>query len=102
MPGPTVQQLKADIDTGKTGDKNTEGFDLGLSTLGTDDEASGAPNTPQQIAMARKLEQARPPQPAEQSAMLPTPGYPAVWTMVGAVAAVVILVALAVISGRYL
>lgn len=100
MTGPTVQQLKADIDTGKTGDKNTEGFDFGLSTLGTDDEASGAPNTPQQVAMARKLERTRPKQPAEQSAMLPTPGYPAVWTVAGAFAAVVVTVALAVVLGR--
>ena len=63
MAGPTVQQLKADIDNGKTGDKNAEGFDLGLSTLGTDDEAAGTPNTAQQIAEARKLERARPRQP---------------------------------------
>jgi len=32
---PTTQQLKADIDSGRTGDKVVEGFDLGLSTLGT-------------------------------------------------------------------
>jgi len=100
MAGPTVQQLKSDIDNGKTGDKNAEGFDLGFSTLGTDDEAAGTPNTAQQIAEARKLERARPRQPAEQSAMLPTPGYPAVWTVVGAFAAVVITMALAAISGR--
>jgi hypothetical protein len=100
MAGPTVQQLKADIDNGKTGDKNAEGFDLGLSTLGTDDEAAGTPNTAQQIAQARKLERAGPRQPAEQSARLPTPGFPAVWTVVGAFAAVVVTMALAAISGR--
>ena len=48
---PTTQQLKADIDNSKTGDKNAEGFDLGLSTLGTDDEAAGSPNTPEQVAL---------------------------------------------------
>lgn len=80
--------------------KNAEGFDLGLSTLGTDDEASGVPNPPEQIAAARKLERARPPQPAEQSAMLPTPSYSAVWTVVGASAAVVITATLAAIAGR--
>lgn len=100
MAGPTVQQLKADIDNGKTGDKNAEGFDLDLSTLGTDDEAAGTSNTAQQIAEARKLERGRPRQPAEQSATLPTPGYPAVWTVVGAFATVVITMALAAIFGR--
>ena len=41
----TTQQLKADINAGRTGDKTPEEFDLGLSTLGTDDEAAGTPNT---------------------------------------------------------
>lgn len=100
MAGPTAQQLKADIDSGKTGDKNAGDFDPGLSTLGTDDEAAGTPDTPEQVAAARKLERARPSQPAEQSATLPTPGYPAVWTVAVAFAAVVVTVALAAISDR--
>ena len=37
--------LKADIDTGRTGDKN-DVFDPGLAPLGTDDEAAGTPVTP--------------------------------------------------------
>lgn len=100
MAGPTVQNLKSAIDGGGA-DKNVEGFDPGLSTLGTDDEASGAPNTPQQVATAIKLETARPKQPAEQSANLPTPGYPAVWTVAGAFGAVVLTVLLAAVGGRY-
>ena len=52
---PTVMQLKGDINSGATGDK-VGVFDPGLSPLGTDDEAGGAPNKPHQIAMARRYE----------------------------------------------
>ncbi len=77
---PTTQQLKTDIDSGKTGDKVVEGFDLGLSTLGTDDEAAGSPNTPEQVALARALEKRDAPKPpAEQSAKISTPGMPVLW-----------------------
>lgn len=55
---PTTAQLKADIDSGATGDKNAV-FDPGLSTLGTDDEAAGTPPEPHRIRLARKLEGAR-------------------------------------------
>ena len=98
---PTTQQLKSDIDTGKTGDKVVEGFDLGLSTLGTDDEASGTPNTPEQIAMARKLERRKATQvPPEQSAGKPTPGMPAVWSVVVAFILVVLAVGVAAVVPR--
>jgi hypothetical protein len=52
---PTVMQLKGDIDSGRTGDKNPV-FDPGLSPLGTDDEAAGHPPTPFRIALARHYE----------------------------------------------
>jgi hypothetical protein len=52
---PTVAQLKADIDSGRTGDK-TEVFDPGLSPLGTDDEAAGHPPGPERVALARRFE----------------------------------------------
>ncbi|GJD47528.1 hypothetical protein OPKNFCMD_0236 [Methylobacterium crusticola] len=52
---PTTAQLKADIDSGRTGDK-TEVFDPGLSPLGTDDEAAGTPASPERIALARRTE----------------------------------------------
>ncbi len=98
---PTTQQLKSDIDTGQTGDKVVEGFDPGLSTLGTDDEASGTPNTPEQVAMARKLERRKAPQaPPEQSAGKPTPGLPAVWSVVVAFVLVVIAVVAAAVVPR--
>jgi hypothetical protein len=47
--------LKADINSGATGDRN-EVFDPALSPLGTDDEAAGTPPTPERIAIARKNE----------------------------------------------
>ena len=53
--GPTVAQLKADIDSGRTGDK-VEASDPGLSPLGTDDEAAGRPPSPERIALARAYE----------------------------------------------
>ncbi|ACL56193.1 hypothetical protein [Methylobacterium nodulans] len=51
----TSAQLKADIDSGRTGDK-TEVFDPGLAPLGTDDEAAGHPPSPEQVAQARRSE----------------------------------------------
>ncbi|HEX2127143.1 MAG TPA: hypothetical protein VHF45_11365 [Thermoleophilaceae bacterium] len=52
---PTTAQLKADIDSGATGDKN-EVFDPALSPLGTDDEAAGTPPSRQRIELARYQE----------------------------------------------
>src|SRR3954453_10141757 len=49
---PTSAMLKADINSGRTGDK-VEVFDPGLSSLGTDDEAAGRPPSPFRIALAR-------------------------------------------------
>lgn len=95
----TTSRLKKDIDTGQTGDKIPQGFDPGLAPLGTDDEASGVRPTSLQVRMARMLERARsafPKQPAEQGAMNPTAGYPAVWAIVGAFVAVLITLACAV------
>lgn len=53
--GSTTAQLKGDINSGRTGDKN-EVFDPGLSPLGTDDEAAGTPPKPEQVDMARHQE----------------------------------------------
>ena len=97
---PTTQQLKADIDSNKTGDKNPEGFDLGLSTLGTDDEAAGTPNTSEQVAMAQALEKRNAPkQPAEQSANVSTPGMPVVWVIGGVLALLVVAATVVVLGG---
>ena len=53
--GSTTAQLKGDIDSGRTGDKNAV-FDPALSPLGTDDEAAGTPPTSEQIDRARHQE----------------------------------------------
>jgi hypothetical protein len=52
---PTTAMLKADIDSGRTGDK-VEVYDPGLSQLGTDDEAAGRPPSAFRIALARRTE----------------------------------------------
>ncbi len=53
--GSTTAQLKGDINSGRTGDKN-EVFDPGLSPLGTDEEAGGSPLKPEQVDLARRQE----------------------------------------------
>ncbi|QRM29259.1 hypothetical protein [Microvirga sp. VF16] len=55
--GSTTAQLKGDIDSGRTGDKNAV-FDPALSPLGTDDEAGGFSPNPEQIDLARHQESA--------------------------------------------
>ncbi len=98
---PTTQQLKADIDSGRTGDKVVEGFDLGLSTLGTDDEAAGSPNTPEQVALARALEKRDAPKPpVEQSANVSRPGRPVLWIVIGVFAVLLAVLAVVVLNGR--
>jgi len=53
--GSTSAQLKGDINSGRTGDKN-EVFDPGLSPLGTDDEAGGVSPSADQVDLARHQE----------------------------------------------
>jgi hypothetical protein len=53
----TTAMLKADIDSGRTGDK-VEVFDPGLSPLRTDDEAAGTPASTFRVALARFTESA--------------------------------------------
>ena len=52
---PNMAMLKADIDSGKTGDK-TEVFDPGMAMIGTCEEAAGTPLKPEQVALARDYE----------------------------------------------
>jgi hypothetical protein len=52
---PTTAQLKGDINSGHTGDKNPV-FDPALAPLGTDDEAAGRPPSPFRIELARRYE----------------------------------------------
>ncbi len=55
--GNTTLQLKDDIDSGRTGDKNVTA-DPGMASLGTCDEAAGTSPTPERVALARKQEKA--------------------------------------------
>jgi hypothetical protein len=52
---PTSAQLKGDIESGRTGDKNPV-RDPALAPLGTDDEAAGHPPSPDRTALARYYE----------------------------------------------
>jgi|GEM_PF-3134137 len=52
---PTTEQLRRDIDSGRTGDK-APGLDPAAAPLGTDEEAGGAGPTAAEIAQARALE----------------------------------------------
>jgi len=58
-PRANAAELKADINAGLTADK-VDVFDPGLSPLGTDDEAGGAPMRPEDIALAREQERRDP------------------------------------------
>ena len=89
----TTQQLKADIDAGKTGDKIDQGFDPGLAPLGTDDEASGTRPTPEEVRLARELEAsgaAR--QPAEQGRRNSRPVFPVVAVLSAALLVLIVAV----------
>jgi hypothetical protein len=52
-------KLRADIDSGRTGDK-VPAADPAAALLGTDEEAAGTPTAPEAIAQARHRETARP------------------------------------------
>ena len=53
--GGTTEQLRDDIDQGRTGDK-VRFPDPAVAPLGTDEEASGTPIDPQVIAQTRERE----------------------------------------------
>lgn len=75
--------------------------DATVRTGGADSIPSGAPpGSPEREANARVLKR-KAPQPREQGATLPTPGFPAVWSIAGSFALVVIVVIAALIAGPY-
>ncbi len=101
-PTDTTQRLKAEIDASKGGDKVKQDFDLGLATLGTDDEASGNTPTPEEVTLARRGEERDAPRsPPEQSAIGTQRGFPAVWMIVGAFVVVLLVILAGVWSGRF-
>ena len=64
----TLEQLRADIDSGRTGDK-VSAPDPAMAPLGTDDEAAGTPPSPAAIALTRRLETSHPHQPQPQTGL---------------------------------
>ena len=74
--------------------------DAAVRTGGPDTIASSAPaGSPEREANARVLKR-KAPQPREQGATLSTPGFPALWSIVGSFALVVLAVLAAAIFGR--
>ena len=51
----TTERLRADIDSGRTGDK-VAASDPAAAPLGTDDEAAGTSPRPEDVALARRHE----------------------------------------------
>lgn len=100
---PNTAMLKADIDSGRTGDK-TEVFDPGLSPLGTDDEAAGNPPSAFRVALARFHEsKARWTSGARRTgaAHTGTEGFPVLYVSFIVATAIVLVVGMAVVgSGR--
>lgn len=96
----TTQQLKQQINEGRSGDKVPMGLDPGLATLGTDDEAAGTPNTAEQVQLAQCLEQGGATgAPPEQAASGSTHPFLTVWPIL-VVFALIVAVALTAWLGR--
>jgi hypothetical protein len=88
---PTTEQLRADIDSGRTGSKISKG-DPAASPLGTDDEAAGTPPSGAAVAAARAAEvKTTPKTPPEEAPSGPLMRY---WPflVIGAVAVFAFLV----------
>jgi hypothetical protein len=66
MTNSTTDQLRDDIDSGRTGDK-VPASDPAAAPLATDDEAAGKAPTPQEVDKARRQEVARPPTLPQQN-----------------------------------
>ncbi len=80
--------------------KNTP-QDATVRTGGPETIPSAAPvGSPEREANARVLKR-KAPQPREQGATLSTPGFPALWTIVGSFALVVVAIIAALVAGRY-
>jgi len=90
-PDDTIEQLRADINSGRTGDK-VSAPDPAMAPLGTDDEAAGTPPSPADIALTRRLKNSRPTQPA------PRTGLGQAWILI----AFVIALALAIVAWGFL
>jgi hypothetical protein len=74
--GSTVEQLRSDIDHGRTGDK-VEGSDPAAAPLGADEEAAGTPLPTNVVNTARDLERQAPNGPREKGTL------GAAWVLIG-------------------
>ena len=68
----TTEQLRSDIDSGRTGDK-VDWPDPATAPLGADDEAAGTPPSPERVKLARRQELWREPEPTINVAKLDAP-----------------------------
>jgi hypothetical protein len=76
--GSTVEQLRSDIDHGRTGDK-VEGSDPAAAPLGADEEAAGTPLHTRVVSMAH-VERRSPNGPREKRTL------GAAWILIGFIA----------------
>lgn len=92
--GSTVDQLRNDIDQGRTGEKrprrDADAPDVAAAPLGTDDEAAGTPADAAVVARVRRAESAKG-QPHEEH----TPSW--LWHFIG-----IVVVAIAIGVGLFL
>jgi hypothetical protein len=72
---PTADQLRADINSWRAGDK-VPMLDPAVAPLDTDDEAAGTPPSPEAVAMARAAETRTLHRPAER-------GLGSTWILIG-------------------
>ncbi len=91
----TLEQLRADIDSGRTGDK-VSAPDPAMAPLGTDNEAAGTPPSPAAIALTRRLETSHPhPHPHQPQ---PQTGLGHAWILI----AFIIALAIAIVGWGFL
>jgi hypothetical protein len=81
----TLEQLRADIDSGRTGDK-VSAPDPAMAPLGTDDEAAGTPPSSAAIALTRGLETSNTHQPQ------PRTGLGHAWILIAFIVALAIAI----------
>lgn len=95
---PTAAMLKADIDSGATGDK-VEGFDPGMAMLGTCEEAGGHPLSPKDLAVARREERKMRWLAGARKLGYPhRHGHPALYGFIGFIALVAVVVVGAIVA----
>jgi hypothetical protein len=84
----TAEQLRADIDSGRTGDK-VHNWDPTVAPLGTDEEAAGTPIAGKILSEVRKAERAQFQQRHDQAQR----GLGLAWIIVAIVAACTVAIA---------